>query len=80
MILGLFYMYVTANYMSFPNLQCNFLYLSYFLRYGPLKSHTLIQKLLVTDDCLHAVLSVYRFRNDRNQVVDSISFDRNKAQ
>ena len=27
-----------------------------------------------------AVLAVYLFRNDTNQVVDSISFDSNKAQ
>ena len=71
-------MHLIANYMSFSNMQLNFLYLSYFLRYGPLKRPTLIQKFLV-NDCLFAVLLVYLFRNYINQVVDSISFDSNKA-
>ena len=59
-------------------MQLNFLYLLYFLTYAPLKRSTLIQKLLV-NDFLFAVLLVYLFRNDINQVADSISFDSNKA-
>ena len=68
-------MHLIANYMSFSNMQLNFLYLSYFLTYAPLKRPTLIQKILV-NDCLFAVLLVYLFRNDINQVLDSISFDK----
>ena len=33
-------------------------------------------KKLLANDCLFAVVSVYLFRNDINQVVDSISYDK----
>ena len=34
------------------------------------------KKKLLANDCLFAVVSVYIFRNDINEVVDSISFDK----
>ena len=39
------------------------------------KTYPYTEKLLA-NDCLFAVVLVYLFRNDINQVVDSISFDK----